>query len=58
MRMLHLFKVIEHNPFSTMCLLLFVAQMLKKITTEETLEDRPTAELDALKHRDWVRGKE
>lgn len=29
--------------------------MLKKITTEEALEDRSTAELDALKHRDWVR---
>lgn len=33
----------------------FVAQMLKKITTEDDLEDRSTAELDALKHRDWVR---
>ncbi|XP_036963166.1 protein spire homolog 2 [Acanthopagrus latus] len=30
-------------------------QMLKKITTEEALEDRSTAELDALKHRDWAR---
>ncbi|XP_040894071.1 protein spire homolog 2 isoform X2 [Toxotes jaculatrix] len=30
-------------------------EMLKKITTEETLEDRSTAELDALKHRDWAR---
>ncbi|XP_026222431.1 protein spire homolog 2 [Anabas testudineus] len=30
-------------------------EMLKKITTEEDLEDRPTAELDALKHRDWAR---
>lgn len=33
----------------------FAAQMLKKITTEDDLEDRSTAELDALKHRDWVR---
>lgn len=38
-----------------MCFLPFVAQMLKKITTEEVLEDKSTAELDALKHRDWVR---
>ncbi|KAG7231059.1 hypothetical protein INR49_025089 [Caranx melampygus] len=30
-------------------------EMLKKITTEEALEDRSTAELDALKHRDWAR---
>ncbi|XP_054476217.1 protein spire homolog 2 [Anoplopoma fimbria] len=30
-------------------------EMLKKITKEETVEDRPTAELDALKHRDWAR---
>ncbi|XP_061577256.1 protein spire homolog 2 isoform X2 [Cololabis saira] len=30
-------------------------QMLKKISSEETLEDRSTAELDALKHRDWAR---
>ncbi|XP_033489965.2 protein spire homolog 2 [Epinephelus lanceolatus] len=30
-------------------------EMLRKITTEETLEDRSTAELDALKHRDWAR---
>ncbi|XP_028287887.1 protein spire homolog 2 [Parambassis ranga] len=30
-------------------------EMLKKISTEETLEDRSTAELDALKHRDWAR---
>ncbi|XP_035013884.2 protein spire homolog 2 isoform X1 [Hippoglossus stenolepis] len=29
--------------------------MLKKITTEEALEDRSTAELDALKNRDWAR---
>ncbi|GLD55326.1 protein spire homolog 2, partial [Lates japonicus] len=29
--------------------------MLKKITTEEALEDKSTAELDALKHRDWAR---
>lgn len=29
--------------------------MLKKISSEESLEDRSTAELDALKHRDWVR---
>lgn len=33
----------------------FVAQMLKKITSEESLRDNSTAELDALKHRDWVR---
>lgn len=32
-----------------------VAQMLKKISTEEAVEDRSTSELDALKHRDWVR---
>lgn len=32
-----------------------VAQMLKKITSEESLRDNSTAELDALKHRDWVR---
>ncbi|KAF7650264.1 hypothetical protein LDENG_00128440 [Lucifuga dentata] len=30
-------------------------EMLKKITTEEALEDRSTAELDALKHKDWAR---
>uniref|UniRef100_UPI0037E79B49 protein spire homolog 2 n=1 Tax=Semicossyphus pulcher TaxID=241346 RepID=UPI0037E79B49 len=30
-------------------------EMLKKITTEEALEDKSTAELDALKHRDWAR---
>ncbi|KAM7414074.1 hypothetical protein PAMA_019069 [Pampus argenteus] len=30
-------------------------EMLKKITTEETVEDKSTAELDALKHRDWAR---
>jgi len=35
--------------------LLCVAQMLRKISKEETLEDRSAAELDALKHRDWVR---
>lgn len=35
----------------------FVAQMLKKITSEEPLRDNSTAELDALKHRDWVRQK-
>ncbi|MEQ2166362.1 hypothetical protein GOODEAATRI_027230 [Goodea atripinnis] len=29
--------------------------MLKKISSEEVLEDRSTPELDALKHRDWVR---
>ncbi|XP_037622992.1 protein spire homolog 2 isoform X2 [Sebastes umbrosus] len=29
--------------------------MLKKITTEEALEDKSTAELDALKHTDWAR---
>lgn len=29
--------------------------MLKKITSEESLRDNSTAELDALKHRDWVR---
>lgn len=28
--------------------------MLKKISTEESPEDRSTSELDALKHRDWV----
>lgn len=28
--------------------------MLKKISTEESLEDRSSSELDALKHRDWV----
>lgn len=32
----------------------FRGQMLKKISTEESLEDRSTSELDALKHRDWV----
>ncbi|KAK5609163.1 hypothetical protein CRENBAI_015217 [Crenichthys baileyi] len=30
-------------------------EILKKISSEEVLEDRSTAELDALKHRDWVR---
>ncbi|XP_069385045.1 protein spire homolog 2 isoform X2 [Paralichthys olivaceus] len=30
-------------------------EMLKKITTEEALEDQSTAELDALKNRDWAR---
>lgn len=30
-------------------------EMLKKISSEESLEDRSTAELDALKHRDWAR---
>ncbi|KAM4733358.1 LOW QUALITY PROTEIN: protein spire homolog 2 [Anableps anableps] len=30
-------------------------EMLKKISSEEALEDRSTAELDALKHRDWAR---
>lgn len=30
--------------------------MLKKISSEETLEDRSTAELDTLKHTDWVSG--
>lgn len=30
-------------------------EMLKKISSEETLEDRSAAELDALKHRDWAR---
>ncbi|XP_071398117.1 protein spire homolog 2 isoform X1 [Centroberyx affinis] len=30
-------------------------EMLKKIRTEETQEDRSTAELDALKHTDWAR---
>jgi len=34
-------------------------QMLKKIKTEATPEeDKSTAELDALKHTDWVRGRE
>lgn len=28
--------------------------MLKKITSEESLGDNSSAELDALKHRDWV----
>ncbi|XP_074532976.1 protein spire homolog 2 [Halichoeres trimaculatus] len=30
-------------------------EMLKKISTQETVEDRSTAELDSLKHRDWAR---
>uniref|UniRef100_A0A3B4ZF79 Spire type actin nucleation factor 2 n=1 Tax=Stegastes partitus TaxID=144197 RepID=A0A3B4ZF79_9TELE len=30
-------------------------EMLKKISSEETLEDKSSAELDALKHRDWAR---
>ncbi|KAM4572850.1 protein spire homolog 2 [Odontesthes bonariensis] len=30
-------------------------EMLRKISKEETLEDRSTAELDALKHTDWAR---
>lgn len=30
-------------------------ELLKKITTEEAVEDKSTAELDALKHRDWAR---
>ncbi|XP_068169087.1 protein spire homolog 2 [Antennarius striatus] len=30
-------------------------EMLKKISTEEAIEDRSTSELDALKHRDWAR---
>ncbi|CAL8262659.1 unnamed protein product [Merluccius merluccius] len=30
-------------------------EMLKKIRTEETPEDKSTAELDALKHTDWAR---
>uniref|UniRef100_A0A3B5N1V8 Spire-type actin nucleation factor 2 n=1 Tax=Xiphophorus couchianus TaxID=32473 RepID=A0A3B5N1V8_9TELE len=30
-------------------------EMLKKISSEEALEDRSTAELDGLKHRDWAR---
>ncbi|XP_008410020.1 protein spire homolog 2 [Poecilia reticulata] len=30
-------------------------EMLKKISSEEALEDRSTAELDTLKHRDWAR---
>ncbi|XP_014878067.1 protein spire homolog 2 [Poecilia latipinna] len=29
--------------------------MLKKISSKEALEDQSTAELDALKHRDWAR---
>lgn len=33
----------------------FLEQMLKKITNVETLEDRSSAELDSLKHTDWVR---
>lgn len=33
----------------------FVLQMLKKIRSEESLRDNSSAELDALKHRDWVR---
>lgn len=35
-----------------------VVQMLKKISSEEAVEDRSTSELDALKHRDWVRQSE
>ncbi|XP_031141366.1 protein spire homolog 2 isoform X2 [Sander lucioperca] len=30
-------------------------EMLKKITKEEAPENRPTSELDALKHTDWAR---
>uniref|UniRef100_A0A087XAG4 Spire-type actin nucleation factor 2 n=1 Tax=Poecilia formosa TaxID=48698 RepID=A0A087XAG4_POEFO len=30
-------------------------EMLKKISSKEALEDQSTAELDALKHRDWAR---
>ncbi|KAM8892020.1 protein spire homolog 2 isoform 3-T3 [Spinachia spinachia] len=30
-------------------------EMLKKITKEEAVEDKSTAELDALKHTDWAR---
>ncbi|XP_012723077.2 protein spire homolog 2 [Fundulus heteroclitus] len=30
-------------------------EMLKKISPEEALEDRSTAELDGLKHKDWAR---
>ncbi|XP_032404594.1 protein spire homolog 2 isoform X1 [Xiphophorus hellerii] len=30
-------------------------EMLKKISSEEALEDRSAAELDGLKHRDWAR---
>ncbi|XP_034031544.1 protein spire homolog 2 [Thalassophryne amazonica] len=30
-------------------------EMLKKMTTDEVLEGGATAELDALKHRDWAR---
>ncbi|XP_072242915.1 protein spire homolog 2 [Leuresthes tenuis] len=30
-------------------------EMLRKISKEETLEDKSAAELDALKHRDWAR---
>uniref|UniRef100_G3NBT7 Spire-type actin nucleation factor 2 n=1 Tax=Gasterosteus aculeatus aculeatus TaxID=481459 RepID=G3NBT7_GASAC len=30
-------------------------EMLKKITKEEGVEDKSTAELDALKHTDWAR---
>nr|XP_046251200.1 protein spire homolog 2 [Scatophagus argus] len=30
-------------------------EMLKRITTEEAVEDKSTSELDALKHRDWAR---
>ncbi|MEQ2195692.1 Protein spire 2, partial [Xenoophorus captivus] len=30
-------------------------EMLKKISSEEVLEDQSTSELDALKHRDWAR---
>ncbi|XP_041853454.1 protein spire homolog 2 isoform X2 [Melanotaenia boesemani] len=30
-------------------------ETLKKISAEEAVEDRSTAELDALKHRDWAR---
>lgn len=54
--------VIEMLPLSQLAkkkakkrLSLLVAQMLKKITTEEAVGDRSTSELDALKHKDWVR---
>lgn len=47
----------SHHPYTSL-LTVFVAQMLKKITTEEAVGDRSTSELDTLKHRDWVRGNE
>lgn len=56
--MLPLFKLAIVGGKKAEHVLLFLAQMLKKITTEEAVEDRSTAELDSLKHRDWVRENE